>query len=174
MSASLLVFLGLLTTSPEPRLETGTSRPAAESVTGRSPSSSAAELLRQALVCERQGLESERRRLQQLAVETAPTNVTARGLLGQMQVDGQWLTPEQAAHRERTGDERAALLAEYETRRASGPRHGLGAVEAGSLVRAAWAEGGIHRPPHSGHPPGPDEPGRPGSAWAAAGTRAAG
>ncbi len=97
----------------------------------------------------------------QLAVETDPTNVTARGLLGQMQVDGQWLTPEQAADREQTGDERAALLAEYETRRAAATdtasaqwklalwceRHGLKAESTAHLTqvtrldptnRAAW------------------------------------
>ena len=119
----------------EPWPEAETSRPAAESETGASRGSSVAELLRQALVCESRGQDSERRRLLELAVETDPANATARGLLGQVQVDGRWLTPDQAAQRERTGEEQAALLAEYETRRAAAPD-----TAAGHWKLALWCQ----------------------------------
>ena len=91
---------------------------------------------------------------------TDPANLTARGLLGQVQVDGQWLTPEQAAGPERAGEEQAALLAEYETRRAAAAD-----TASAQWKLALWCErhglnGGSHGSLHPGHPPGPDEPGR--------------
>jgi len=108
-----------MTTSPELRPETETFTAAAGSPSGTSARSSVAELLRQALDCERRGMDSERQRLLELAAKADPANETVRGLLGHVQLDGRWLTPAQAAARERAGDERAALLAEYETRRAA-------------------------------------------------------
>ena len=85
------------------------------------PDSSAEALIRQALECEAKGQSSERIRLLELAVQADPASPTARGLLGQVKVDGQWLQPDQAASRDQSDDQRAAILAEYEARRAAIP-----------------------------------------------------
>ena len=80
MSITLLVLLGLVTTSPEPGPGTESSITAAAPVSEGSSAPSSVELLRQALICESQGLESERRRLLELAVKTDPD-----------QLDGPWI-----------------------------------------------------------------------------------
>src|SRR5271165_2964861 len=100
MSATIIVCLGLLASSPD---------------------STAAALIRQALECEARGQEDERRRFLELAVQADPASPTARGLLGQVKFDDLWLNPDQAAGREQSDDQRAALLAQYEARRAAIP-----------------------------------------------------
>ena len=79
MSAYLIVWLGLLASSPD---------------------SSAEALIRQALECEAIGQYGERHRLLELAVGVDPASPTARGLLGQVKVGDQWLKPDQAADRD--------------------------------------------------------------------------
>ena len=93
------------------------------------------EFLRQALVCETREGRANGAACWSLPSRPIPTNVTARGLLGQVQVDGRWLTPEQAAADEQAGDEQAALLAEYEARRAAAPD-----TAAGQWKLALWCE----------------------------------
>lgn len=100
MSAYIVVCLGLLTSSPD---------------------STAEALIRQALECEARGQDGERHHFLELAVQADPASPTARGLLGQVKVDDQWLNPDQAAGREQSDDQRAALLAQYEARRAAIP-----------------------------------------------------
>ncbi|HMF38784.1 MAG TPA: polymorphic toxin-type HINT domain-containing protein [Isosphaeraceae bacterium] len=100
MSVSVVVCLGLLASSPD---------------------STAEALIRQALECEARGQDGERHRFLQLAVQAEPASSTARGLLGQVKVEDQWLNPDQAAGREQSDDQRAALLAQYEARRAAIP-----------------------------------------------------
>ena len=73
------------------------------------PDSSAEALIRQALECEAKGQSGERQRLLELAVQADPASPTARGLLGQVKVDGQWLSPEQAAGREQSDAQRRRL-----------------------------------------------------------------
>jgi len=100
MTATIVVCLGLLASSPD---------------------STAAALIRQALECEARGQEGERLLLLELAVQADPASPTARGLLGQVKFDDLWLNPDQAAGREQSDDQRAALLAQYEARRAAIP-----------------------------------------------------
>jgi Pretoxin HINT domain len=85
------------------------------------PDSTAASIIQQALDCEAQGQDAERDRLLELAVQADPSSETARGLLGQVKLDGQWLNPAEAIGRERTDEERASILAQYESRRAVAP-----------------------------------------------------
>ncbi len=100
MSACIIVCLGLLASSPD---------------------STAAALIRQALECEARGQQGERRHFLELAVQADPASPTARGLLGQLKFDDLWLNPDQAAGREQSDDQRAALLARYEAKRAAIP-----------------------------------------------------
>ncbi len=100
MSATIVVCLGLLASSPD---------------------STAAALIRQALECEASGQDGERQRFLELAVQADPASLTARGLLGQVKVDDLWLNPDQAAGRDQSDDQRAALLAQYEAKRAAIP-----------------------------------------------------
>ena len=132
MSTCVVVCLGLLASSPD---------------------SSAEALIRQALECEAKGQYGERQRLLELAVQADPASPTARGLLGQVKVDDQWLDPDQAAGREQSDEQRAALLARVRGEAGRHPGYGRGTLEARSLVRAARAEGRVDCPPDAGHPP---------------------
>src|SRR6516165_4800824 len=85
------------------------------------PDSTAQELIHSALDCEARGQEGDRLRFLELAVQADPASPTARGLLGQIKIDGQWQSPDAATGRERSHDGNAALLAQYEARRAATP-----------------------------------------------------
>ncbi|MGC8644195.1 MAG: polymorphic toxin-type HINT domain-containing protein, partial [Isosphaeraceae bacterium] len=85
------------------------------------PDSTAAALIQQALECETEGQDADRNRLLELAVQADPSSATARGLLGQVEIDGQWLDPAEAAGREQSDQYRAAFLAQYESRRVATP-----------------------------------------------------
>ncbi len=136
MFATVVVCLGLLASSPD---------------------STAEALIRQALECEARGQDAERHRFLELAVQADPASSTARGLLGQVKVDDQWLNPDQAAVREQSDDQRGAARP---VRGEAGchPGYGRGSLEARPLVRAAGAEGRVDCPPDAGHPPGSGKP----------------
>ncbi len=85
------------------------------------PDSTADVLIRQALECEAKGQQVERQRLLEIAVQADPESSTARGLLGQVKIDGQWLNQDQAASREQSDGQRAAAMAQYEAQRAAIP-----------------------------------------------------
>ena len=112
-------------------------------------------LIQQALACEAKGQDAERKRFLELAVQADPASPVARGLLGQVKVDGQWLNPVEAAGREQSDDGRAAFRAQYEARRDATPEKAAAHVEACPLVRGARAEGRGDRPPDARHPARP-------------------
>jgi hypothetical protein len=74
--------------------------------------------VRLALWCEAHGLEAERIRHLGIAVMTDPANATARGLLGLVEYRGRWVRPDDVAARVKSDAELAAMLAEYNARRA--------------------------------------------------------
>lgn len=74
-----------------------------------------------ALWCEANGLDAERAEHLTRAVAIEPDHTAARGLLGQVERDGRWRSPEAVVERDATDAERAALLAEYHARRAAAP-----------------------------------------------------
>ena len=114
MFASFIIGLGLLTCAAD---------------------STAQALIQQALACEAKGRDAERDRLLELAVQADPTSTTARGLLGQIKLDDQWLDPAEATGRERSDEERAAVLARYEALRAGTPE-----TAAAQWKLALWCE----------------------------------
>src|SRR5271155_455853 len=69
-----------------------------------------------ALWCEAHGLGAERMKHLALAVLSDPMNAAARGLLGLVESNGRWVTPERARERINADDARSAKLAEYEER----------------------------------------------------------
>jgi hypothetical protein len=75
-----------------------------------------------ALWCEAHGLTAERARHLGLAVLSDPSNALARGLLGLVQDEGKWRRPEDVAARIQADADRAAVLAEYNAKRAMTPR----------------------------------------------------
>ena len=70
-----------------------------------------------ALWCEAHGLTAERVKHLALAVLSDPKNATARGLLGMVDFDGRWESPEKVSDRVKTDEARTARLAEYNARR---------------------------------------------------------
>jgi hypothetical protein len=71
-----------------------------------------------ALWCEAHGLGAERMKHLALAVLSDPMNAAARGLLGLVESNGKWQSPEQVQDRIKADAVRSAKLAEYERRRA--------------------------------------------------------
>ncbi len=71
-----------------------------------------------ALWCEARGLNAERVRHLAAAVLSDPRNAAARGLLGQLEFNGQWESLERAEERIKADDSRAAIRDEYQERRA--------------------------------------------------------
>jgi hypothetical protein len=71
-----------------------------------------------ALWCEAHGLDAERVNHLARAVLADPKNVTARGLLGLLAIGGRWESAEKIGERIKADEQRAARLAEYNTRRA--------------------------------------------------------
>ena len=117
------------------------------------PESTADAFIRQALDCEAKGNDAESKRLLELAVQADPTSARARGLLGQVKVDGHWQNPAETAGRERLDQERAAIFAQYETRRAETPNSAPA-----QWKLALWCEEhALHAesiaPPDAGYPP---------------------
>jgi hypothetical protein len=76
-------------------------------------------MVERALESEAEARESEKQRYLQLAIQADPDNSIARGLLGQVQINGKWSTPAEQIAQEKADSERLALLAEYERRRAA-------------------------------------------------------
>jgi hypothetical protein len=78
--------------------------------------------VRLALWCEAHGLRAERARHLALAVLIDPKNVAARGLMGLVDYRGKWQRAEAVPERVRTDADLAAVLAEYNARRARAAR----------------------------------------------------
>ncbi len=70
-----------------------------------------------------------------LAVLADPKNAMARGLLGLVAHEGRWLRPEVVAEKTKADADRAAALAEYETRRQKAPY-----TADGQWLLGLWAE----------------------------------
>jgi hypothetical protein len=87
---------------------------ALENKAGRDP----AAQVKLALWCEAHGLDAERLKHLAKAVLSDPRNAAARGLLGLIEVNGRWETPERARERIAADDVRSTKLAEYLRRRA--------------------------------------------------------
>jgi hypothetical protein len=85
------------------------------------PDSPADPLIRQALECEATGQTAECLRLLALALQAEPASTTARGLMGQINLDGQWLDLRAAVNNELSNQDRAALLERYKARRGAIP-----------------------------------------------------
>ncbi len=85
----------------------------AKAKAGRSPE----EQVRLALWCEAHGLTAQRLHHLTLAILADPSNLTARGLMGQVLHEGRWLRPEVLADKLKADPEKAATLAEYQSRR---------------------------------------------------------
>src|SRR5689334_7378694 len=75
-----------------------------------------------ALWCEQHGLTAERARHLALAALNDPKNAMARGLMGLVQVDGAWRRPAEVEAKLKADAVRAAVVAEYEQRRARAPQ----------------------------------------------------
>lgn len=105
------------------------------SLLGSSPDSTAATLIQQALACEAKGQYSDRTRLLEQAIQADPSSARARGLLGQVLVDGQWMNPADASSRRQSDQEKAAILARYESLRAATPE-----TAAAQWKLALWCE----------------------------------
>ncbi len=71
-----------------------------------------------ALWCEAHGLGAERMRHLAMAVLSDPRNAAARGLLGLVDSNGRWETPERVQERIKADAARSAKVADYEQRRA--------------------------------------------------------
>jgi hypothetical protein len=78
----------------------------------------AAKLTTLALWCESHGMDAERAELLAEAVKADPDHPLARGLQRQVEHDGRWETPEEAAARVKADGALTAKLAEYNARRA--------------------------------------------------------
>ncbi|MFI5457365.1 MAG: polymorphic toxin-type HINT domain-containing protein [Isosphaerales bacterium] len=72
-----------------------------------------------ALWCEAHGLDAERVRHLAQAVAIDPNHVTARGLLGLIELGGRWLSPEQVRDRRKSDQVLTAKLEQYHARRAA-------------------------------------------------------
>jgi len=78
----------------------------------------AASQVKLALWCEAQGLKAERTKHLNLAVLAEPKSETARGLLGQVAIQGGWEDPDGVRARIQSDESLARKLAEYNRRRA--------------------------------------------------------
>ena len=119
MIASLALATILIADAPAPPPSDPTTRRAYEEARDASGRSSA-DQLRLAYWCEARGLDAERARHLALAVLADPTNAAARGLLGLVARGGRWVRPDAVAA-EQADPAAAALLAEYDARRAATP-----------------------------------------------------
>jgi Pretoxin HINT domain len=86
------------------------------------------------LWCESHGMTSERIKHLTLAVSLDPANLLARGLLGQIAVDGKWATPDQVEQQNRSDAKSQAIFREYLDRRIRTPQKNVNA----QLRLAAW------------------------------------
>jgi hypothetical protein len=89
----------------------------------RKAGADAASQVALALWCEINGLKAEWTRHLNRAVLADPTNALARGLLGQVEVDGGWDTPDGACARILADESTPRKLAEYNRRRAELEAH---------------------------------------------------
>ncbi len=75
-------------------------------------------LVQLALCAESKGMKAERDQLLRSAVAIDPHNAMARGLLGEILLDGMWQTPEKVAESAASNPDLAAKMADYNARRA--------------------------------------------------------
>ncbi len=76
-----------------------------------------------ALWCESHPMTAERIKHLKLAVSLDPANLLARGLLGQVAVDGKWATPDQVEQQNRNDAKSQAKFREYLDRRVRTPQN---------------------------------------------------
>jgi Pretoxin HINT domain len=110
VACSALLAIGL---DAPPPADSQQSYQEARAKAGRSPE----EQVRLALWCEAHGLSAQRLHHLTLAVLADPKNLTARGLMGLVLHEGRWLRPEVLADKLKADPEKAATLAEYQSRR---------------------------------------------------------
>jgi hypothetical protein len=115
----VLVTVGLVGLSPqEPSATSASDLKTYEAVrpkAGRDP----AAHVKLALWCEAHGLDAERVRHLARAVVIDPKQVTARGLLGLIDIGGRWLSPDQVGDRRKSDPVLMKKLEEYHARRAA-------------------------------------------------------
>jgi hypothetical protein len=115
MLATLLLGCGLLAAAP-PSPNTGGERAdyeARKASTKQTP----AELLKLAVWCESQGLSKERDAHLAEVLRLDPNNVTAHGLLGQVDYRGEWINAGEVAGKVKADAKLSAALDEYQKRR---------------------------------------------------------
>src|ERR1700733_5520433 len=110
VACSALLAVGL---DAPPTLDAQQTYQEAKAKAGRSPE----DQVRLALWCETHGLTAQRLHHLTLAILADPKNTTARGLMGLVSHDGRWQRPEVLADKLKADPNRAATLAEYESRR---------------------------------------------------------
>jgi Pretoxin HINT domain len=110
VACSALLAVGL---DAPPTSDANQSYQEAKAKAGRSPE----EQVRLALWCEAHGLTTQRLHHLTLAILADPKNLTARGLMGLVLHEGRWLRPEVLADKLKADPEKAATLAEYQSRR---------------------------------------------------------
>ncbi len=115
----ILVAAGLIGLAPqEPTLPSASDLKTYEAVrpkAGRDP----AAHVKLALWCEAHGLSAERVRHLAKAIAIDPKQVTARGLLGLIDIGGRWLSPEQVGDRRKSDPVLLKKLEQYHARRAA-------------------------------------------------------
>ncbi len=111
-----LVFVGLLAAQPGDSSPTARDIKTYEALKLKAGADPQAQV-KLALWCEAHGLNAERLEHLARAVQGDPKNATARGLIGLIQHDGRWESPDQLGARLKADGERAARLAEYDGRR---------------------------------------------------------
>ena len=122
LSACLVGFLANadaddLTRQPDASSSDRVAYMAAKSKVGRN----AEEHVKLALWCEGRGMKAERDKHLTLAILNDPKQATARGLLGMVEYNGKWLSPEVVSATLKADRARVEALAEYRARRAKTP-----------------------------------------------------
>jgi Pretoxin HINT domain len=111
--ASAVMLVGQISAPPESRADLKPYE-ALKAKAGSNPSAQ----VKLALWCEAHGLGAERMKHLATAVLSDPMNAAARGLLGLVESNGKWQSPEQVRERIKADDGLSAKLADYERRRA--------------------------------------------------------
>jgi hypothetical protein len=113
--------------------DSSSDRVAYEAAAGKAGKNPAANV-QLALWCEAHGMMAERIKHLTLAVSLDPANLLARGLLGQVAIDGKWATPDQVEQQNRNDAKSQAVFREYLDRRVRTPQNKADA----QLRLAAW------------------------------------
>jgi Pretoxin HINT domain/HEAT repeats len=119
MIATVLLVGGLIGASPEAPAKPDdlAAYQAVKAAAGRDAESQ----IKLALWCEAHGLQAERVKHLALAILVEPKNATARGLMGLVNYEGRWTSPDEVSRRVHEDPARAEVRQQYVERRAATP-----------------------------------------------------